>query len=221
MRRTVLTLTLAAAALALAACSTAPAVAPTPVATPAPAPTLAEQLLEIRKAELELERTEQMAWLKFAAESGSDIVKGFVMGRGAAKPAAASSSTAQTVIAAQAQQDATALRREELAEGRSWWNRGLQIVDRVTPLWMFSKQQSFARYQLDQANTQNRYTLDTLRGAQLDGFRLGGQTTLGGVSAGSSATLGGLSAGAAAAAAGAAPFAPAAGPEAAPETPAE
>jgi hypothetical protein len=213
MRRTVLTLTLATAALALAACSTAPAAAPTPaapVATPAPAKTLAEQMLAIRKAELELERTEQMAWLKFAAESGSDMVKGFVMGRGAAKPAAAASSTAQTVIAAQAQQDATALRREELAEGRSWWNRGLQIVDRVTPLWMFSKQQSFARYQLDQANTQNRYTLDTLRGAQLDGFRLGGQTTLGGVSAG-----------AAAAAAGAAPFTPAAGPEAATETPAE
>jgi hypothetical protein len=186
MRRTVLTLTLATAALALAACSTAPAAAPAaPVATPAPAPTktLAEQMLAIRKAELELERTEQMAWLKFAAESGNDMVKGFVMGRGAAKPAAASSSTAQTVIAAQAQQDATALRREEMAEGRSWWNRGLQIVDRVTPLWMFSKQQSFARYQLDQANTQNRYTLDTLRGAQFDGFRLGGETALGGVSA--------------------------------------
>jgi len=180
MRRLILTLTLAAAALALAACSTAPAAAP--AAPAAVAPSLASQLLEIRKAELELERTEQMAWLKFAAESGSDIVKGFVMGRGAAKPAAAAS-TAQTVIAAQAQADATALRREELAEQRSWWNRGLQIADRVTPLWLFSKGQSFSRYQLDQANSQSRYTLDALRGAQLDGFRLGGQTALGGVSA--------------------------------------
>jgi len=187
MRRTVLTLTLATAALALAACSTAPAAAPTP-ATPVatPAPTLAEQMLAIRKAELELERTEQMAWLKFADQSGSDMVKGFVMGRSAVKPAAASS-TAQTVIAAQAQQDATALRREEMAEGRSWWNRGLQIVDRVAPLWMFYKNQSFARYQLDRADAQHRYTLDTLRGAQLDGVRLGGETALGGVTAGQAA----------------------------------
>jgi hypothetical protein len=187
MRRTVLTLTLATAALALAACSTAPAAAPTPatpVAAPAPAKTLAEQMLEIRKAELELERTDQMAWLKFAAESGSDMVKGFVMGRGAAKPAAASSSTAQTVIAAQAQQDATALRREEMAEGRSWWNRGLQVYDRVERMFMFSKNLGFRRFEIDQANTQNRYTLDSVRGAQFDGFRLGGETALGGVTAG-------------------------------------
>jgi hypothetical protein len=191
----------ALAALALAACQTAPA--QPAAAAPVVQKTTTDLLLEIRKAELELERTEQMAWLKFATESGSDLVKGFVMGRSGGKAAPAASNTAQTILQAQAQADATALRREELAERNSLWNRGLQLFDRAVPVFMFSKGLSFQRYQLDANNAQSRYTLDTVRGAQRDGFTLGSGAALGGVSAGSGATLGGVSAGAAAASAGA------------------
>jgi hypothetical protein len=179
----------ALAALALAACQTAPA--QPAAAAPVVQKTTTDLLLEIRKAELELERTEQMAWLKFATESGSDLVKGFVMGRSGGKAAPAASNTAQTILQAQAQADATALRREELAERNSLWNRGLQLFDRAVPVFMFSKGLSFQRYQLDATNSQNRYTLDTVRGAQRDGFTLGSGATLGGVSAGAAAASAG------------------------------
>jgi hypothetical protein len=192
MKRLALILSLALAALGLAGCASAPAAAPAPVVQK----TTTDLLLEIRKAELELERTEQMAWLKFATESGSDLVKGFVMGRSGGKAAPAASNTAQTILQAQAQADATALRREELAERNSAWNKGLQLFERAVPVFMFSKGLSFQRYQLDATNSQNRYTLDTVRGAQRDGFTLGSGAALGGVSAGSGATLGGVSAGA-------------------------
>jgi hypothetical protein len=139
-----------------------------------------------------------MAWLKFAAESGNDLVKGFVMGRGAAKPAAAAGAgTAHTVLQAQAQADATALRRAELAERNSGFNKGLALFDRVAQLFMSSKGLSFQRFQLGQQNGQERYRLDTVRGAQADGFRLGSDAALGGLNAGSAATLGGLNAAAA------------------------
>lgn len=189
--RLIITLALAAlAAIGLSACQIAPT-------KPEPAPVVQKSttdlLLEIRKAELELDRTEQMVWLKFATESGSDLVKGFVMGRSGSKAAPASSTT-QTILQAQAQADDTALRREQLSDKNSAWNRGLQLFDRGAQLFMFSKGLSFQRYQLDATNTQNRYTLDTVRGAQSDGFSAGSGATLGGVSAGHSTTLSGFNA---------------------------
>lgn len=195
MKRTLGKLILVAlSALALAACQTAPA-------KPEPASVIAKSttdlLLEIRKAELELERTEQMAWLKYAAESKSDMVKGFVMGRSAGsatRTAPSGGSATQTILQAQTQADETALRREQLADKNSAWNKGLQLFDRGVQLFMFSKGLSFQKWQIDQTNSQNRYTLDTVRGAQRDGFASGSGATLGGVSAGSGATLGGLGA---------------------------
>ncbi len=200
MNRTLGKLILVAlSALTFAACSTKPA-KPEPAPTPIVAKSTTDLLLEIRKAELELERTDQMAWLKYAADSGSDMVKGFVMGRSAAKaPAAAASSATQTILQVKAQEDDTALRREELAAKNSAWNKGLQLLDRATNIVMFSKGLSFRRYEIDQANSQTRYTLDSVRGAQRDGFASGSGATLGGVSAGSGATLGGLGAAAPAA----------------------
>lgn len=198
MKRTLGKLILVAlSAFALAACQTAPA-------KPEPAPVVQKSttdlLLEIRKAELQLEREEQMAWIKFAAESKSDLAKGFVMGRSAGKGAtAAASSTTQTVLALKTQAADHELRKAEQAERNSAFNKGLQLFDRGAQLFMFSKGLSFQKWQIDQSNSQNRYTLDTVRGAQRDGFTAGGSATLGGFGAGTSATLGGLAAGQAAA----------------------
>jgi hypothetical protein len=200
MKRTLGKLILVAlSALALAACQTAPA-KPEPAPAPIVAKSTTDLLLEIRKAELELERTDQMAWLKFATESDSDMVKGFVMGRSAAKaPAAAASSATQTILQVKAQEDETALRREELAAKNSAWNKGLQLFDRATNIVMFSQGLKFRKFEIETANTQSRYTLDTVRGAQRDGFNSGSDATLSGVSAGSGATLGGFGAAAPAA----------------------
>lgn len=208
----------ALAAFGLAGCTTTPTATPAPVVTK----TTVDLLLEVRSKELDLERTDQMAWLKFAAESGSDMVKGFVMGRSASKaPGAGQSSTTQTIVQAQAQADNTALRREQMANDNGPWARTLQVFDRVVPVYMFSQGLKFQKFQVQETNAQNRYTLDTLRGAQSDGFTLGSGAALGGVSAGSGATLGGVSAGAAAASAGASAVAGALAPAPAPATPAE
>ncbi|WP_127804156.1 hypothetical protein [Hydrogenophaga sp. NH-16] len=199
-------------ALALSACTTAPAKPdPAPVVTK----TTIDLMLEVRKAELELERTELMARLKFASESGSEFVKGYIMGQANTAKAAPAGSTTQTILQAQAQADEVALRREEMAERNSGWNKGIQLFDRVVPVVMFSKGLSFQKWQIEQTNSQNRYVLSTVRGAQADGFAAGSGATLGGVTAGHNTTLSGF-----AAARQPAPTAPPAD-DTTPETPAE
>lgn len=202
---------LAVMALALSACSTAPAKPePAPVVTK----TTTDLMLEVRKAELELERTELMARLKFAVESDSEFVKGYIMGQANTAKVAPSGSTTQTILQAQAQADEVALRREEMAERNSGWNKGLQLFDRVVPVYMFSKGLSFQKWQIGETNAQNRYVLSAVRGAQADGFAAGSGATLGGVTAGHNTTLSGF-----AAARQPAPTAPA--DDTATETPAE
>lgn len=223
MNRTLGKLVLVAlSAFALAACTTSPA-KPAPAPEPVVQKSTVDLMLEIRKKELELERTEQMAWLKYAAESDSDMVKGFIMGRSAAAAPRASSggsSTTQMVLQAKAQADEVALRREEMAERNSFWNRGLQLYDRAERLVMFSQGLKFRKFEINSANSQERYRLDTVRGAQADGFAAGSDATISGVTAGHSTTLGGISAGANAAATGARTVQPVAD-DTATETPAE
>lgn len=174
MKRTVLKLILvAASALSLAACSSSPAKPEAPAA-PAIQTSTTDLMLQIRKAELELERTEQMAWLKFAVESNSDMVKGFVMGRsGAGKGGAGGGSTSQAILQAQAQADATALRREELAERSSWWNRGLQLFDRAVPVLGMVQGYRLQKRQMDISADQYKYTLDAIGGAQQGAYDFG------------------------------------------------
>lgn len=203
MKRLFSTLILiAASALVLSACTTSPA---KPEPAPAVTKTTTDLMLEVRKAELELERIDLMARLKFAVESGSEFVKGYVMGQAgsSAKAAPSGGSTSQMVLQAQAQADAVALRREEMAERNSGFNKSLQVLDRVVPVYMFSQGLKFQKWQIGETNSQNRYTLNTVRGAQADGFAAGSGATLNGVTAGHSTTLGGISAGANAAATGA------------------
>lgn len=191
--RLIAALALAAASLVgLSACTTAPAAPPSPAIA---APSTVELMLKVRAAELELERIDKMAMLKFAAESGSDLVKGAVMGmsmgKGSGNTSPGASSTSQTLMQAQAQADSVALRREELAYANSWDKRALPYVSLGLDFWRFDKTLSFQRFQTTEANAQNRYTLDTLSNSQTAGYTFGA----GAYSAGSAATLGGLTAG--------------------------
>ena len=192
MKRILQTLAIAILALLLAACQTAPAAAPTPAVTQ----TTVDLMLAVRAKELELERLDKMSWIKFAVESGSEFAKGMVTGMSASGggKASAQSGTAQSVMQAQAQADNTALRREEMAYANSWDRRLLPYVGLGLDFAKFSRGLGFQRYQIDQANSQTRYTLDTLRGAQTDAYTAGSGAALGGVNAGAGATLGGLAA---------------------------
>jgi hypothetical protein len=229
----------AVAGLALAACTSAPtakteAAPAIPTAAPAapPAKSLVEMEFELRKLEIEAESKREMARLmaltKFAAESGSDFAKGVVSGLlGQNKPIAEPSRQSLLQAQAEAERRASQERREaaqlELAKAQldsqnSWWNRGLQIWDRGVDLAKFKMGLGWQKTQTVLANEQSRYTLDTVRGASVDGFTLGSGAALGGVNAGSGATLGGVSAGASAASAGAAAVAGALAPADATET---
>lgn len=169
--RLIITLALAAfAALGLSACTTTPAAAaPPPVLTK----TTVDLMLEVRSKELDLERTNQMAWLKYAAESDSDMVKGFVMGKASGAAPASGGSATQSIMQAQAQADATALRREELAAQNDWFNRGLQVLDRGLAFASFDKGLGFQKFQIRENNSQQRYTLDTVSNTSLSSQQAG------------------------------------------------
>lgn len=247
MKQSLIRLALAAVAgLALAACADTPAAKPEAApatatsAAPAapPAKSLVEMEFELRKLEIDAESKREMARLmaltKFAAESGSDFAKGVVSGLlGQNKPIAEPSRQSLLQAQAEAERRASQERREkaqlELAKAQidsqnSWWNRGLQVYDRTVDLAKFKLGLGWQKTQMVMSNEQTRYTLDTVRGAQSDGFSLGSGAALGGVSAGSGAALGGVSAGASAASAGARAVAGAQSTETAPAettTPAE
>lgn len=166
--RLIITLALAAfAAFGLSACTTTPAAAAAP---PVLTKTTVDLMLEVRSKELDLERTNQMAWLKYAADSDNDMVKGFIMGKAASAAPASGSSATQSIMQAQAQADNTALRREELAAQNSLFNRSLQVLDRGLAFASFDKGLGFQKFQIRESNAQSRYTTDALRGTQQDGY---------------------------------------------------
>lgn len=188
--RLIASLLLAAfAAFGLAACTTTPAAAPPPAVA---SKTTVDLMLEVRSKELDLERTNQMAWLKFAAESKSDMVKGFVMGKAASGSAGPGASSAtQTIMQAQAQADATALRREELAERYSISNKAYQWAALGLDFARFDRSLGFQRFQITEGNTQQRYLYDAFRGTQQDAYDF----NAGAYTQGSTATLNGVAAG--------------------------
>ena len=205
MKRTFLKLALiAASAFALAACTTAPA-----KPEPAPAPvaqkkTLAEMEYEIRMKEIDAqaareERT-QKALIKFAADSDNDFAKGVVAGLlGGRQSAAPAEAPRRSLLDSQVQADSIELRKLEIADRNSGWNRFLQAYDRVERAVFFTQGLKFRKFEINTANDQERYRLDAVRGAQADGFAAGSGATLGGVNAGAGTTLGGFNAARAAA----------------------
>ncbi|MBQ0919075.1 hypothetical protein KBW71_11565 [Hydrogenophaga aromaticivorans] len=166
--------------LALAACETNPA-KPEPAkpvaAAPASTKSLVEMQYELDKAAMELETTRTMALIKFADQSGSDYAKGLVSGiiNGGAQAPAAAPRQSFVQVAQQQQRHAAEieLRTEELKERNSLWNKGLQVFDRAVGYRMFSKGLDFQKYQLDQNNAQQRYTLDTVSNTSLSSQQAG------------------------------------------------
>lgn len=185
MKRTLLKLSLLAlSAFALAACETNPS-KPEPMAAktvpvaPAPTKTLVEMQYELDKAAMELETTKTMALIKFADQSGSDYAKGLVSGiinGGGAQAPAAAARPSFVQVAQQQQQHAAEvdLRHAELAERNSWWNRGLQVTDRVLGFKMFGKNLDQERYRIDASNSQQRFLFNTVRGTQQDAYGFSG-----------------------------------------------
>ena len=196
MKRTILKLALvAASAFALAACQTAPT-APEPTAAP-PKKTLVEMEFELRMKEIEAqtdrEERAQKAAIKFAAESNSPFAQGFVAATlvSGQKQGTTAEPQRRSLLDSVNQEADRELRRAELAERNSLWNRGLQVTDRVLGFRMFSKGLDQERYRIDQSNSQQRYLFGTLRGTQQDAY--GFSSTAYG--AGSTATLNGVAAG--------------------------
>lgn len=198
MKRTIVRLALVAvSALALAACQTAPA-----SQAPAPAPavvkkSLVEMEYELRKLEIEgqtaREERAQKALIKFGAESESEFAKGVVAGLLGAgqKQAAAPEPSRRSLLDSVAQADAIELRKLELQDKNSWWNKGLQIFDRAMGYRTYSKGLSLQRFGMQLNADQDRYRLDAFRGAQQDAYDF----SSGAFGAGSAATLQGVAAG--------------------------
>lgn len=203
-RRILIALAIAASSLALTACETNP-VKPEPAAPPAPKKSLVEMEYELRKLEIEgqtaREERAQKAAIKFAAESGDKFAQGFVAASLVSGQRQAQAEPQRRSLLDAVNQEADRdLRRAELEERTSWWNRGLQVTDRVLGFRMFSKGLDQERYRIDASNSQTRYMFDNLRGTQQDAYTFTGSA----FTAGSAATLGGVSAGSTAAATGAA-----------------
>jgi len=172
--------------LALSACETNPA-KPQPAAAVPPllpaqaAPvSLVEMQHQLDLKAMDLENTRTMALIKFADQSGSDFAKGLVSGMlgksGAASPPATAqrASFAQMAMQQQAQAADIDIRKAELAERTSWFNKGLQVTDRVLGYRMFGKNLEHQRYSLDASNSQQRYLFDSLRGTQQDAYGFSG-----------------------------------------------
>lgn len=175
MKRILLKLALVAASVfALAACETNPS-KPEPVAQPVAKKTLAEMDYELRMKELEnqaaSEERAQKAAIKFAAESKSEFAQGFVAATLVSGQKTARAEPARRSLMDSAMQsEAIELRKMELADKNSLWNRGLQVTDRILGYRMFSKGLDQERYRLDAANGQERFRLGLMRDTQRDAY---------------------------------------------------
>lgn len=185
-----LTLATIGLSIALAGCNaTAPktadqAAAEPPLATAAQQPkSLIEMEYELRKAEIELQTTQTMAMIKFAAESNSPFAMGMVAGLyggkaqaglgGAPVAGAGGGSFMQAVMQDRRHQSEIELRKAELAERSSWFNRGLQLVDRVVPIIDLTQNYRLSKRQMDIGERQYIYTVNALGGAQRAGYDFG------------------------------------------------
>lgn len=183
MKRTLMMFATAALSLLLAACETNPTVKAEsqvpPVATAAQMPkTLVEMEFELEKARLQHETTQTMALIKFASESDSDFAKGMVAGMmgGAKAPAAGQRQGGGFLQAAMAQKQheaAVALKREEMAAQNSFWNRGLQVFDRVIGYRQFRVGADLQRFGMQLNADQEQALWNNLYRTQQGGYDFG------------------------------------------------
>lgn len=190
MIKRLVTLAAIGLSIALAGCNaTAPktadqAAAEPPLATAAQQPkSLIEMEFELRKAEIELQTTQTMAMIKFAAESNSPFAMGMVAGLYGGKaqaglggaPVAGAGSFMQAVMQDRRHQSEIDLRKAELAERGSLWNKGLQVFDRLIGYRQFSKGIDLQRHSMDLDAYQDTYRLDTYYRTQQAGYDFAGK----------------------------------------------
>lgn len=192
MIKRLVTLAAIGLSIALAGCNaTAPktadqAAAEPPLATAAQQPkSLIEMEFELRKAEIELQTTQTMAMIKFAAESNSPFAMGMVAGLyggkaqaglgGAPVAGAGGGSFMQAVMQDRRHQSEIELRKAELAERGSLWNKGLQVFDRVLGYRQFSKGIDLQWHRMDLDAQQETYRLDTYYRTQQAGYDFAGK----------------------------------------------
>lgn len=192
MIKRLITLAAVGLSIALAGCNaTAPktadqAAAEPPLATAAQQPkSLIEMEFELRKAEIELQTTQTMAMIKFAAESNSPFAMGMVAGLyggkaqaglgGAPVAGAGGGSFMQAVMQDRRHQSEIELRKAELAERGSLWNKGLQVFDRVLGYRQFSKGLDLQWHRMNLDAQQETYRLDTYYRTQQAGYDFAGK----------------------------------------------
>ena len=193
MIKRLVTLAAIGLSIALAGCNaTAPktadqAAAEPPLATAAQQPkSLIEMEFELRKAEIELQTTQTMAMIKFAAESNSPFAMGMVAGLYGGKAQAGlggapvagtggGGSFMQAVMQDRRHQSEIELRKAELAERGSLWNKGLQVFDRLIGYRQFSKGIDLQRHSMDLDAYQDTYRLDTYYRTQQAGYDFAGK----------------------------------------------
>lgn len=192
MIKRLVTLAAIGLSIALAGCNaTAPktadqAAAEPPLATAAQQPkSLIEMEFELRKAEIELQTTQTMAMIKFAAESNSPFAMGMVAGLyggkaqaglgGAPVAGAGGGSFMQAVMQDRRHQSEIELRKAELAERGSLWNKGLQVFDRVLGYRQFSKGLDLQWHRMNLDAQQETYRLDTYYRTQQAGYDFAGK----------------------------------------------
>lgn len=173
-----------AAAFFLAGCESNPVIPEAKAATPVmptgqPAKSALEMEYEIRKMELELETTREMAMIKFAAESKSEFARGMATGmmakRQDAQTSPRRSNVVEAALAEKRQSDAVEIRKMEIAAQNSTFNKAMRVVevgkDLLTFKWGIN-------YRLDDKrlnNEQERYRLDNYRGLQQDAYNFSSQ----------------------------------------------
>lgn len=193
MIKRLITLAAVGLSIALAGCNaTAPKAADQATATPPLATadqqpkSLIQMEFELRKAEIELQTTQTMAMIKFAAESKSPFAMGMVAGMYGGKAQASlgaapmagtggSGSFMQAVMQERRHQSEIELRKAELAERGSLWNKGLQVFDRVLGYRQFSKGLDLQWHRMDLDAQQETYRLDTYYRTQQAGYDFAGK----------------------------------------------
>lgn len=179
------TLLLAAAALFLAGCNAtlpkAQADTAPPMMTAAQQPkSLVEMQHELDKKTMDIELAKTMALIRFADQSKSPFAMGLVSGLlgggtqvGTAAASAQRPSFAQLALQQQQHAAEIDMRKAELAERSSWFNRGLRLIDRVVPVVDLTQNYRLRKRQMDISDRQYRYTLDAFGDTQRAGYDFG------------------------------------------------
>lgn len=184
------TLAVIGLSIALAGCTasapknTQASAAEPPLVTAAQQPkSLVEMEFELRKAEIELQTTQTMAMIKFAAESNSPFAMGMVAGlyggkaqaAPAAAPGAGGGSFVQAIMQDRRHQASVELERERIAAENSLWNKGMDVLHLLMGDRRDKRYVSLQRHSMDLDAQQETYRLDTYYRTQQAGYDFAGK----------------------------------------------